>query len=61
MDPSRRLLGPLCLTHGRKARSRKTWPFGHGLNVGKPETNDYVDGRPGGLAGAGQQSTGQTS
>lgn len=25
------------------------------------ETADYVDGRPGGLTGAGQQSTGHTS
>jgi hypothetical protein len=55
------LLEPLRLTRGRKTRSRKIWPFGHGSNVEKLETNVYVAGRPGGLTGAGQQSTGQTS
>lgn len=55
------LLEPLCLTRGPTAMFFCSWPFGQELNPGQSETIDYGDGRPGGLTGAGQQSTGQTS
>ena len=55
------LLEPVRLTRGRHAMFFCSWPLGHGLNPGDSETVDYVDGRPGGLTGAGQQSTGQTT